>query len=72
MGDAAHVPTPMTGSGFSASLYDAETVAESVAAGVRESTVGAGPPRGRKEAARQRLRHGPVGTAVQPLTGRAA
>jgi 2-polyprenyl-6-methoxyphenol hydroxylase-like FAD-dependent oxidoreductase len=39
VGDAAHVPTPMTGSGFSASLYDAEAVAESVAAGVRGSTV---------------------------------
>ncbi|MFD6274411.1 FAD-dependent monooxygenase [Streptomyces sp. NPDC060209] len=35
VGDAAHVPTPMTGSGFSASLHDAEAVAASVAAGVR-------------------------------------
>ncbi|MEY9993968.1 2-polyprenyl-6-methoxyphenol hydroxylase-like FAD-dependent oxidoreductase [Streptomyces sp. V4I8] len=39
VGDAAHVPTPMTGSGFSASLHDAEAVAESVAMGVRGSTV---------------------------------
>ncbi|MDX2740713.1 FAD-dependent monooxygenase [Streptomyces caniscabiei] len=39
VGDAAHVPTPMTGSGFSASLHDAEAVAEAVAVGVRESTV---------------------------------
>jgi 2-polyprenyl-6-methoxyphenol hydroxylase-like FAD-dependent oxidoreductase len=37
VGDAAHVPTPMTGSGFSASLDDAEAIAESVAAGVRGS-----------------------------------
>ena len=37
MGDAAHVPTPMTGCGFSASLDDAEAIAESVAAGVRAS-----------------------------------
>ncbi|WP_237309467.1 FAD-dependent monooxygenase [Streptomyces sp. AMCC400023] len=36
VGDAAHVPTPMTGSGFSASLHDAEAVAAAVAAGVRE------------------------------------
>ena len=35
VGDAAHVPTPMTGSGFSASLHDAEAVAAAVAAGVR-------------------------------------
>ncbi|MBY8858660.1 FAD-dependent monooxygenase [Nocardia sp. CA2R105] len=35
VGDAAHVPTPMTGSGFSMSLHDAEVVAEAVAAGVR-------------------------------------
>lgn len=37
VGDAAHVPTPMTGSGFSASLYDAEAIAASVAAGVHGS-----------------------------------
>ncbi|MFF7885395.1 FAD-dependent monooxygenase [Streptomyces sp. NPDC020794] len=35
VGDAAHVPTPMTGSGFSASLHDAEAVAAAVSAGVR-------------------------------------
>lgn len=34
VGDAAHVPSPMTGSGFSSSLEDAEAVAEAVAAGV--------------------------------------
>ncbi|TDW18930.1 FAD-dependent monooxygenase [Kribbella kalugense] len=34
VGDAAHVPTPMTGSGFSASLDDAEALADAVAAGV--------------------------------------
>jgi 2-polyprenyl-6-methoxyphenol hydroxylase-like FAD-dependent oxidoreductase len=32
VGDAAHVPTPMTGSGFSASLHDAEALAKAVAA----------------------------------------
>ena len=37
VGDAAHVPTPMTGSGFRASLDDAEAIAGSVAAGVRGS-----------------------------------
>jgi len=30
VGDAAHVPTPMTGSGFSASLYDAEALADAI------------------------------------------
>ncbi|MEU1217355.1 FAD-dependent monooxygenase [Streptomyces sp. NPDC005790] len=30
VGDAAHVPTPMTGSGFSASLHDAESIAAAV------------------------------------------
>ena len=39
VGDAAHVPTPMTGCGFSASLDDAEAIAESVAAGVRASAL---------------------------------
>ena len=39
VGDAAHVPTPMTGSGFSASLDDAQAIAEFVAAGVRGSTL---------------------------------
>jgi 2-polyprenyl-6-methoxyphenol hydroxylase-like FAD-dependent oxidoreductase len=39
VGDAAHVLTPMTGSGFGASLYDAEAIAESVAAGVHRSAM---------------------------------
>jgi 2-polyprenyl-6-methoxyphenol hydroxylase-like FAD-dependent oxidoreductase len=39
VGDAAHVPTPMTGSGFSASLDDAEAIAKSVAAGVHGSAL---------------------------------
>ena len=39
MGDAAHVPTPMTGCGFSASLDDAGAIAESVTAGVRASAL---------------------------------
>lgn len=33
VGDAAHVPTPMTGMGFGASLDDAEAIAESLGAG---------------------------------------
>ena len=37
VGDAAHVPTPMTGAGFSTSLDDAEAVAECVAAGIHGS-----------------------------------
>ena len=39
VGDAAHVPSPMTGSGFSASMEDAETVAAAVATGVHESSL---------------------------------
>ena len=35
VGDAAHVPTPMTGSGFSASMQDAMALAESVSDGLR-------------------------------------
>jgi len=31
VGDAAHVPTPMTGSGFSESLHDAEALADALA-----------------------------------------
>ncbi|MFJ6003423.1 FAD-dependent monooxygenase [Arthrobacter sp. NPDC092385] len=31
IGDAAHVPTPMTGRGFAESLYDAEALAEAIA-----------------------------------------
>ncbi|MFC1434031.1 FAD-dependent monooxygenase [Streptacidiphilus sp. N1-3] len=42
VGDAAHVPTPMTGSGFGASLDDAEAIAASIAAGVRGSEVAQG------------------------------
>lgn len=30
VGDAAHVPTPMTGSGFAESLYDAEAIANAI------------------------------------------
>ena len=30
VGDAAHVPTPMTGSGFAESLYDAEALAKAI------------------------------------------
>jgi len=51
VGDAAHVPTPMTGSGFSASLDDAEALAESVAAGLRGST----PAKALREYEQQRL-----------------
>jgi 2-polyprenyl-6-methoxyphenol hydroxylase-like FAD-dependent oxidoreductase len=36
VGDAAHVPTPMTGSGFSASLDDAEAITEALTAGLRD------------------------------------
>jgi 2-polyprenyl-6-methoxyphenol hydroxylase-like FAD-dependent oxidoreductase len=39
VGDAAHVPSPMTGSGFRTSLDDAEAIAESVAAGVHRSAL---------------------------------
>jgi 2-polyprenyl-6-methoxyphenol hydroxylase-like FAD-dependent oxidoreductase len=39
VGDAAHVPTPMTGSGFSTSLDDAEAIAECVAAGIGGSAL---------------------------------
>ncbi|MFF6914483.1 hypothetical protein [Streptomyces sp. NPDC012466] len=72
MGDAAHVPTPMTGSGFSASLHDAEAVAEAVCCGRAWIDGGTGPRRVRNEAARQRPWHGPVGTAVQPLLHRSS
>ena len=34
IGDAAHVPSPMTGSGFSASLADAEAVADALTTGL--------------------------------------
>jgi 2-polyprenyl-6-methoxyphenol hydroxylase-like FAD-dependent oxidoreductase len=37
VGDAAHVPTPMTAKGFSSSLHDAEALAESMAGGLRGS-----------------------------------
>jgi 2-polyprenyl-6-methoxyphenol hydroxylase-like FAD-dependent oxidoreductase len=35
VGDAAHVPTPMTGQGFGASMIDAEALAEAVSHGLR-------------------------------------
>ncbi|WP_405658265.1 FAD-dependent monooxygenase [Streptomyces sp. NBC_01166] len=38
VGDAAHVPTPMTGSGFAAAMKDAEAVAEALASGLRHGT----------------------------------
>lgn len=37
VGDAAHVPTPITGNGFSASLSDAEALAKCVAQGIAGS-----------------------------------
>ncbi|MGI5429624.1 FAD-dependent monooxygenase [Streptomyces sp. CA-179760] len=39
VGDAAHVPSPMTGSGFSMSAEDAEAIAEAIAAGVQEQAI---------------------------------
>ena len=51
VGDAAHVPTPMTGSGFSASLDDAEALAASVAVGVHGPT----PAQALREYERERL-----------------
>lgn len=39
VGDAAHVPTPMTGMGFGASLDDAEAIAAAIAAGRNGSSV---------------------------------
>ncbi|MFB3167238.1 FAD-dependent monooxygenase [Neobacillus sp. 179-C4.2 HS] len=35
VGDAAHLPTPLTASGFNASLQDASTLAECVAKGIQ-------------------------------------
>ena len=35
VGDAAHVPTPLTASGFNASLQDAAALADSVAKGIQ-------------------------------------
>ncbi|MGW6405485.1 FAD-dependent monooxygenase, partial [Streptomyces sp. NPDC055134] len=61
VGDAAHVPTPMTGSGFNASLHDAEAVAEAVAAGLHGSSVARalhGYERERLESARSMVRSG--------------
>ncbi|MFZ3572320.1 FAD-dependent monooxygenase [Streptomyces sp. BH097] len=61
VGDAAHVPTPMTGSGFNASLYDAEAVAEAVAAGLQGSSVARalqGYERERLDSARSMVRSG--------------
>ncbi len=59
VGDAAHVPTPMTGAGFSASLDDAEAIAESVAAGVHGSAL----PMALRQYERERL--GTVRNMVQ-------
>jgi 2-polyprenyl-6-methoxyphenol hydroxylase-like FAD-dependent oxidoreductase len=42
IGDAAHVPSPMTGSGFSASLSDAEAVATALQTGLARHTVAEG------------------------------
>ncbi len=70
VGDAAHVPTPMTGSGFSASLDDAEALAESVAAGLRGSTLAKALREYEQQAAEHRPRHGSVRTAVQPIVHR--
>jgi 2-polyprenyl-6-methoxyphenol hydroxylase-like FAD-dependent oxidoreductase len=39
IGDAAHVPSPMTGSGFSASLSDAEAVANTLTTGLERNAV---------------------------------
>jgi 2-polyprenyl-6-methoxyphenol hydroxylase-like FAD-dependent oxidoreductase len=39
VGDAAHVPTPMTGRGFAASLQDALDLAEVMAGGMHEPGV---------------------------------
>jgi 2-polyprenyl-6-methoxyphenol hydroxylase-like FAD-dependent oxidoreductase len=39
IGDAAHVPSPMTGSGFSASLADAEAVAAGLTSGLLRNAV---------------------------------
>ncbi|MEU2005050.1 FAD-dependent monooxygenase [Rhodococcus sp. NPDC019627] len=40
IGDAAHVPSPMTGSGFSASLSDAEAAASALTTGLDRNAVG--------------------------------
>ncbi|MBT2604282.1 FAD-dependent monooxygenase [Bacillus sp. ISL-53] len=37
VGDAAHLPTPLTASGFNASLQDAATLAECVEKGIKGS-----------------------------------
>jgi 2-polyprenyl-6-methoxyphenol hydroxylase-like FAD-dependent oxidoreductase len=42
IGDAAHVPSPMTGSGFSASLSDAEAVAAALTTGLEGNAVPGG------------------------------
>lgn len=39
IGDAAHVPSPMTGSGFSASLSDAAAVASALNTGLERNAV---------------------------------
>jgi len=51
IGDAAHVPSPMTGSGFSASLTDAEAVAAALTTGLVRNAV----PEGLTHYERQRI-----------------
>jgi 2-polyprenyl-6-methoxyphenol hydroxylase-like FAD-dependent oxidoreductase len=51
IGDAAHVPSPMTGSGFSASLGDAEAVANALQTGLERNAV----PNGLADYEQQRL-----------------
>lgn len=51
IGDAAHVPSPVTGSGFSASLSDAEAVAAALTTGLARAAV----PQGLADYERQRL-----------------
>jgi 2-polyprenyl-6-methoxyphenol hydroxylase-like FAD-dependent oxidoreductase len=63
VGDAAHVPTPMTGKGFGASLQDALALADAASDGVRGSA-------GQEALCRyeqQRLQPGEGRAAVQPL-----
>ena len=62
VGDAAHVPTPMTGIGFGASLADAEALAECLAAG-RHGTRAVSLADALRAYERQRL--GPVRRLVQ-------
>jgi 2-polyprenyl-6-methoxyphenol hydroxylase-like FAD-dependent oxidoreductase len=59
VGDAAHVPTPMTGTGFNESLRDAEAIAEAVVTGLRAGSI----PRALRGYERRRL--GPVRSMVR-------